>query len=46
MDVATAVEIHNLDAETTKEDILEAMSVMHEGAGAKLISLRKSFGDF
>lgn len=38
-------EIRNLDAVITKEEILEAMAGPYEGVDAKLVSLRKSFGD-
>lgn len=39
------MEIRDLDSETTKKEILEAVSSSHDDVGAKLVSLKKSFGD-
>lgn len=45
MDDPTAVEIRDLESATTKKKILVAVPGSHDDVGAKLVSLKKSFGD-
>lgn len=39
------IEIRDLDEETTREEVLGAVSAMSEGNAAWLVSLRRAYGD-
>lgn len=44
LDDLSTVEIRDLDGEVTKEEVLEAVSG-YDDVGAKLVSLRRTYGD-